>query len=174
MQNSHRRCSIKKTVLKNFAIFTRKHLRWSLFSLKLQAFRPVTLLLKRDSNSVDFLWILRNFLEHLFWKTSVNGFFLKLGKTPPFLKLLAENWEVSCKKDQLILCQCFHFNPFQYSPTLHCVKRVRIRSFWSVFSRIWTEYGRSIFPYSLRMRENIDQKNSECGQFSRSAYCGIM
>ena len=43
--------------------------------------------------------------------------------------------------------------------------------FWSVFSRIWTEYGeiRSISPYSVRMRENTDQNNSEYGHFSRSA-----
>ena len=37
----------------------------------------------------------------------------------------------------------------------HCVKRVRIRSY-SV-------------PYSVRMRENTDQNNSEYGHFSRSA-----
>ena len=32
--------------------------------------------------------------------------------------------------------------------------------FWSVFSRIRIEYGeiRSISPYSVRMRENTDQK----------------
>ena len=44
---------------------------------------------------------------------------------------------------------------------LHCVKSVQIRSFfWSVFACIRTEYGeiRSISPYSVRMRENTDQK----------------
>ena len=43
----------------------------------------------------------------------------------------------------------------------HCVKSAQIRSyFWSVFSRIWTEYGeiQSISPYSVRMPENTDQK----------------
>ena len=39
---------------------------------------------------------------------------------------------------------------------LHCVKSVRFRSFSS--------------SYSVRMRENTDQKNSEYGHFSRSAY----
>ena len=41
--------------------------------------------------------------------------------------------------------------------------------FWSAFSRIRTEYVdiRSISPYSVRMRENTDQKNSEEGHFSR-------
>ena len=42
--------------------------------------------------------------------------------------------------------------------------------FWSSFSRIRTEYGeiRSISPYSVRMRENVDKNNSECRHFSRS------
>ena len=43
----------------------------------------------------------------------------------------------------------------------HCVKYVQIRSFfWSVFSWIRTEYGDigSTSPYSVRMRENTDQK----------------
>ena len=45
--------------------------------------------------------------------------------------------------------------------TKHCVKSVQIWSFfWSVFSRIPTEYGeiRSISPYSVQMREDKDQK----------------
>ena len=32
-------CSVKKAVLKSFAIFTGKHLCWSHFLIKLQAFR---------------------------------------------------------------------------------------------------------------------------------------
>ena len=42
--------------------------------------------------------------------------------------------------------------------------------FWSAFSCIRTEYGqmRSISPYSVRMRENVDQNNSEYGHFLRS------
>ena len=47
-------------VLKNFAIFTEKHLCWSLFLIKLQALRPATLL-KRNSDKGVFLWILPNF-----------------------------------------------------------------------------------------------------------------
>ena len=41
---------------------------------------------------------------------------------------------------------------------------------WSVFPRIRTEYGeiRSMSPYSVRMWENNDQKNSEYGHFSLS------
>ena len=51
--------------LTNFTIFTRKHLCWSLFLIKWQTW-PSASLLKRDSNTGVFLWILRNFLEHLF------------------------------------------------------------------------------------------------------------
>ena len=43
--------------------------------------------------------------------------------------------------------------------------------FWSTFSRIRAEYGeiRLISPYSVRMRENTDQNNSEYDGFSSSA-----
>ena len=42
--------------------------------------------------------------------------------------------------------------------------------FWSVFSRVRTEYGEilRISPYSVRMPENTDQKNSEYEHFSQS------
>ena len=38
-KSSQQRCSMKKAVLKNFAIFTGKHLCWSLFLIKLLAFK---------------------------------------------------------------------------------------------------------------------------------------
>ena len=46
--------------------------------------------------------------------------------------------------------------------------------FWLVFSRIRTDYGeiRSISPYSVQMRENKDQNNSEYGHFKRSIGSG--
>ena len=46
-------------------------------------------------------------------------------------------------------------------------KRPYLEFFWSVLSRIWTEYGEilRISPYSIRIRENTDQKNSEYGHF---------
>ena len=64
-RSSHRRCSLKKAVLKNFALFRGKYLSWSLFLIMLQAMRPAPLL-KRDSNTGVFLRILRNFSEHQF------------------------------------------------------------------------------------------------------------
>ena len=52
-----------------------------------------------------------------------------------------------------------------------CEKWPYSELFWSVFSRIRTEYGEilRICPYSVRMRENTDQKNSEYGHFPNSA-----
>ena len=41
--------------------------------------------------------------------------------------------------------------------------------FWSIFSPNVGKYGpESISPYSVQMRENTDQKNSEYGHFSCS------
>ena len=42
--------------------------------------------------------------------------------------------------------------------------------FWSTFSRIRTQYGEiwSIFPYSVQIRTNAGQNNSEYGHFLRS------
>ena len=51
---------LKIGVLKNFAIFTGKHLCSSLILINLQARRSATLL-KRHSKTGDFLWISRNF-----------------------------------------------------------------------------------------------------------------
>ena len=53
---------------------------------------------------------------------------------------------------------------------LHCLKSVRIRSF---SGRYFSAFGlnaerHSISQYSVRMRKNMDQKNSEYGHFSHS------
>ena len=50
---------IKISVLKNFAIFTGKHRCWSPFLRTLQVLNPANLL-KGDSNTGFFLWILQN------------------------------------------------------------------------------------------------------------------
>ena len=46
-RSSHRRCSVRKVVLRKFAKFTGKHLCQSLFFNKVASLRPVTLLKKR-------------------------------------------------------------------------------------------------------------------------------
>ena len=81
--------------LKNFAIFTGKHLCWSLF-----AWRSATLL-KRHSNTGVFLWILGNFWEHLFlWNTSGGCFWTSLNKIvmkhPWRVAKLYLCWKCSC------------------------------------------------------------------------------
>ena len=49
-------------------------------------------------------------------------------------------------------------------------KCLHLEFFWSVFSGIRTEYGEilRISLYSVRMRENTDQENSEYGHFLHS------
>ena len=71
-RSSHRRCSIKKAILKYFVIFTGKHPCRGLLLIKLKAIRCVALL-KRDSNTYIFLRISWNLEEDLFWRTLVNG-----------------------------------------------------------------------------------------------------
>ena len=46
VRSSHQSCSLKKAILKHFAIFTGKHLCWGLFLIRLQVFRP-----SKDSNT---------------------------------------------------------------------------------------------------------------------------
>ena len=46
-RNSHQRCSMRKGLLRNFAKFTGKHLRQSLFLNKVAGLRPATLLNKK-------------------------------------------------------------------------------------------------------------------------------
>ena len=80
LRSSHQRCSVKKVVLKNFAVFTGKHLCSSLFLMKMQAWRPA-MSLKWDTNTCVFLWKLRNFKNCCFWKLYLDnqfGFWFKL------------------------------------------------------------------------------------------------
>ena len=76
-RNGRSSCSqifIKISALKNFAIFTGKHLCRSLFLKRLQVLKPASLL-KGDSNTGAFLWILQNFQVQLFlWNTSDGCF----------------------------------------------------------------------------------------------------
>ena len=58
-----------------------------------------------------------------------------------------------------------HSDKKSFFSFLHCVRCPYSEIFWSVFSRIQTEYGAS---HSVRMRENTDQENSEYGHSSRS------
>ena len=63
--NSQRRCSLKKDVLKNFAMFTGKRLRWSLFLKKFKKETPTQMF---SCECYEFLTtpILKNICEWLF------------------------------------------------------------------------------------------------------------
>ena len=77
----------------------------------------------------------------------------------------------SCMTIPLLIFKTFVFFPGSINrPTLR-EKWAYSEFFWSLFSLIWTKYGelRSISLYSVRMRENTDQKNSEYRHFSRCA-----
>ena len=68
----HLRCSIKKAILKNFAIFTGEHLYWSLFLIV--SWRPGTLLTKPPTQAFfcEYCKIFKNtyFGEHLWTAAS--------------------------------------------------------------------------------------------------------
>ena len=66
VHSRHRRCSRKKVFLEKF---TGKHLRWGFFINWVTGLTPA-ILLKRDSKTGVFLWLLRNFSEHLQKATS--------------------------------------------------------------------------------------------------------
>ena len=92
----------------------------------------------------------------------------KVCKKCNFLKLMISGYFLlaSCMKQFLASLQRIRWTLWKIWFTLrkNCLYS---ELFWSAFSRIRTEYGkiRSISPYSVRMRENAGQNNSEYGHF---------
>ena len=78
-----------KNYLKIFAIFTRTHLFWSLFAIKLQVSIPETFF-RRDSNTGLFSVNNAIFWEHLFSRTSLNGYFSVFSFSASFYKIYYE------------------------------------------------------------------------------------
>ena len=77
-RSRHRKCSVKKGVLKNFSKFTGKHLCQSLLFNKVASFRPAALVKKRLWHGcfpVNFEKFLRTpfFIEHLWANASTSG-----------------------------------------------------------------------------------------------------
>ena len=70
--------------------------------------------------------------------------------------------EVKCKSLMQVLLVLSSLLSFE---KLRKVTSVRIRSFSGPY---FSAFGLNISPYSVRMRENTDQKNSEYRQLSRS------
>ena len=102
---------------------------------------PATLLKKRHRTPTDYLqWLLLNCIEH-------------------YSATLERNVGRSSKKDfcgNITLREKCPYSEF----------------FRSIFSRSRSEYGEiwSISTYSVKMRENADQKNSKCGAFWFSGF----
>ena len=65
---------LRKGVLRNFAEFTGKHLHHSLLFNKVAGL-SLQLYLKGETGTGVFLWILRNFQEHLIYITTVGDGF---------------------------------------------------------------------------------------------------
>ena len=85
-----------------------------------------------------------------------------------FLKILAQTL---CLENLIIIGRGLFLSILSNSMKRSlCEKFPNTEFFWSVFSRIWTEYGDvwNKSPCSVRMRENTDQKNSVFRHFSHS------
>ena len=67
-RSSRSQIFFKIDIVKIFENLVVKHLCWSLFLIKLEAWMSAVLL-KRDSNTGVFLWNMRNFEKHLFYRT---------------------------------------------------------------------------------------------------------
>ena len=79
VRNNHPEVVCIKSVFKSFAKFTWKHLWQSFLFHKIASSGTITLS-KRDSGAGVFLSILRNFSNHIFYKTPVNGLWFMFAK----------------------------------------------------------------------------------------------
>ena len=128
----------KISVLKNFAIFTRKHLCWSLFLIKLRAFRPSG----QKSMGPHFWWspILfpkklsqKNICSYHFIKRFKYGYFLRIfGNNPD--QLIREHLSASTFKTDWSI---FRINKdsrwrFSWTSTIKTLERHRLRHYFLV------------------------------------------
>ena len=115
---------------------------------------------------VDLAWLFESLLNSLLWgnKKHSRDFLAAFGIqfTHRFWCIL---YQMLCTRKN-VKWTCFRVI-WKTSQRKKCLIS---EIFWSVFSCIWTEYGEMlrISPYSVQMRENTDQKNSEYEHFSSS------
>ena len=86
--------SFKTDDLRNFEIFTGKHLYWSLFLIKMQALRPATLFKRLQHrcllvNMAKFL-LTAFFIEHLRWYLSIFSVLIKNNEMVYTKKIMLE------------------------------------------------------------------------------------
>ena len=146
-RSSHRRCSLKTAVLKNFAIFTGKRLCWSFFN-KVVGQKARNFIKKRLQHSC-FLWILRKFLKHVFGRTSAKCCFCvnimaisyQCTNTPQFFRcfLFFENICTS-QDDSHVIRDCLvHFSVVLLMQKSFGPKIVIFTPLLSVFNSFMTE-----------------------------------
>ena len=89
----------KKGALRNFSTFTGKHLCQSIFFKKAAGLRAATWL-KRDSGTGAFLWILKNFENHLFLQNNSGSCFVFIDfqcvKYSKWSRLYRVYWKNKC------------------------------------------------------------------------------
>ena len=82
-RSSRMQMFFKTGVIRNFVIFTGKHLCWSIFLIKLRTLRPATLFQPHPQKILQhkwFLWKLRNFYEQVFSLNTSGGCFCQFDK----------------------------------------------------------------------------------------------
>ena len=145
----------KKAVLKNFAIFTGKYLRWSLFSIRLQAFWLATLLKRKETPtqvfSCEFYEFFKStyFEKHLRTAVSARNVFFStklksISIVPNFMKVSRKLWQCFFLIWFLILTTC-GFRQRGSPPML------LILLFFNFLSR----NSESIFKYLLLKQEKL-------------------
>ena len=138
--------------------------------------------MKKDNNSNKSH---RNSCPEVFCEKGVLRNFAKFKGKHMCLSLFLIKLQVLClqhflKKGAWHMCFLVNFAKFLRTPLLteqlrgllliicvkeHCVKSARI---WSYTGLYFPSFGLNISPYSVRMRGNTDQNNSEYGHFLRS------
>ena len=132
-------------VLKTFAIFTRKHLCWSLFLINFQVFRSAALF-EKDSNTDVFLWILQNFYEQLFYRTTLlapSGNYFTKAKLITKLVIFYD-W----KFFMVVKVFCLYLELFQYQRGDALGKRLS-SSIWSLHKKDTLQS--IVFPFIVRI-----------------------
>ena len=101
-------------------------MRWSLFLINFQAYKPATLL-QRDSNTSVFLWILKNFKNLYFkghlWTTASELYWFKVEKIIEKVTIIGDVFKTKlfCKNS------CLYITVDYFCKTLHI----------TCFTRLW-------------------------------------
>ena len=125
LRSSQSRMFFKISVLKNIVIFTKKYLCWSLFLIKLQAWRSATLL-KRDSKTA---------FSCEYCDTSCGCFYKLIFRAPLADYFYINTWQLTCK----ILCPEIKKNK---------IGLIKWQKFW--FTYEMKENKPKLFSFTLR------------------------